>query len=347
MEPEDFWQLGRDFPYGVNVSWSEHQANGYFDVVLWRQLPTVILRRELPTSEQEEQADQPNWNIYANNPLQKKLSQQLIPTLRELLEESLPYYMVPSRFMLLESLPLTPNGKLNRKQLPDPNLNLRSHTEYVVPQTDTEQKIAMVWKEVLQVSEIGIYDNFFEVGGNSLLLVQINSKLQEIFDTSLTVVDLLEYPNIHLLSQYINDTGSEITVSNDNDLIPDQGEGVAKYELKHRRRNRTHLDGNQDIAIIGLSGHFPGASNIDQFWQNIREGVESVKLLTEEELIAADVSVDLLNNPNYVRTTVSLPGIDQFDADFFDYSPKEAREIDPQQRLFFRMCLGSHRKWRV
>ena len=110
--------------------------------------------------------------------------------------------MVPSTFVLLDSLPLTPNGKVDRKKLPNPNIN-RSHTEYVVPKSETEQQIAKVWQDVLQLEKVGIYDNFFEVGGNSLLLIQVSGKLREIFKMELQVVTLLKYPTIYYLGQYI------------------------------------------------------------------------------------------------------------------------------------------------
>ena len=87
-----------------------------------------------------------------------------------------------------------------------------------------------------------------------------------------------------------------------------------------------------DIAIIGMSCCFPGAENIDAFWRNIRDGVESISFFTDSEIQQNDNS--LLNNPNYVKAGAVLPNIDQFDASFFGYSPKEAAMMDPQQRIF-------------
>ncbi|MBD1865331.1 MULTISPECIES: type I polyketide synthase [Trichocoleus] len=91
------------------------------------------------------------------------------------------------------------------------------------------------------------------------------------------------------------------------------------------------LDG---IAIIGMTGRFPGAKNIQEFWHNLQNGVEAIAWFSDEELLAAGVDPDLLQHPNYVKAGAILEGIDQFDATFFGYSPREAETLDPQQRLF-------------
>ncbi|MHC5769901.1 MAG: type I polyketide synthase [Nostoc sp.] len=95
---------------------------------------------------------------------------------------------------------------------------------------------------------------------------------------------------------------------------------------------------NSEIAIISLAGRFPEAKDIDSFWQNLRDGVESISRLTDEELINSGVSLDLLNNPNYVKANAVLSDIELFDANFFAYSAKEAELIDPQQRLFLELA---------
>src|ERR687885_1734327 len=89
-----------------------------------------------------------------------------------------------------------------------------------------------------------------------------------------------------------------------------------------------------DIAIIGLTGRFPGARNVDQFWQNLRDGVESISFFSDEELAAAGVDTELLRSPNYVKARPVLDDVDLFDANFFGYSPREAEFMDPQHRLF-------------
>ncbi|GCE31289.1 polyketide synthase [Dictyobacter alpinus] len=88
------------------------------------------------------------------------------------------------------------------------------------------------------------------------------------------------------------------------------------------------------IAIIGMSGRFPDAKNIDEFWHNIRSGISSIRQFTDQELLAAGADAEALKQPNYVKAGVTLPGIELFDAQFFGFSPREAEVMDPQQRLF-------------
>jgi myxalamid-type polyketide synthase MxaB len=88
------------------------------------------------------------------------------------------------------------------------------------------------------------------------------------------------------------------------------------------------------IAIIGMAGRFPGANNIQEFWQNLCDGVDSARLLTEEELTAAGVPTSWLKDSRYVRAAPLLENGDWFDAGFFGYSPREAQTMDPQHRLF-------------
>ena len=89
-----------------------------------------------------------------------------------------------------------------------------------------------------------------------------------------------------------------------------------------------------EIAIIGMAGRFPGANDIEQFWGNLRDGVEAVTFFTDEELLAAGVEANFLSDPNYVKARGVLEGADLFDASFFGYSPREAEIMDPQQRVF-------------
>src|SRR5690349_4332520 len=89
-----------------------------------------------------------------------------------------------------------------------------------------------------------------------------------------------------------------------------------------------------EIAVIGMAGRYPGAKDLEQFWQNLRDGVESIKFFTDEELLAKGVAAEILDDPNYVKAEAVLDGIEMFDASFFDFTPREASLIDPQHRLF-------------
>lgn len=93
-------------------------------------------------------------------------------------------------------------------------------------------------------------------------------------------------------------------------------------------------DHAEGIAVIGLAARLPGASDAEQFWNNLHAGVESVRTFTDDELLAAGVSADLLRTPNYVKAGILLDDIELFDARFFGYTPREAELIDPQHRIF-------------
>ncbi|MBD2166655.1 SDR family oxidoreductase [Calothrix membranacea FACHB-236] len=95
-----------------------------------------------------------------------------------------------------------------------------------------------------------------------------------------------------------------------------------------------------EIAIIGLSGRFPGAKNIEEFWQNLQAGVESISFFTDAELIASGINPALVNQPNYVKARGLLTDVELFDAPFFGFNPKEAEITDPQHRLFLE-CAWS------
>jgi len=99
--------------------------------------------------------------------------------------------------------------------------------------------------------------------------------------------------------------------------------------------NSTTLDNEpEQVAIIGMAGRFPGARNIDEFWENLRNGIESVTFFAPEESLASGVAPELLKDPAYVGAVGFLEEADSFDASFFGYSPKEAEIMDPQHRIF-------------
>src|SRR5437764_13019969 len=87
------------------------------------------------------------------------------------------------------------------------------------------------------------------------------------------------------------------------------------------------------VAMIGIAVRFPGAASLERFWENLRAGVESVSFFSDEELLAAGVDPELLRDPAYVRARAVLDGVEDFDADFFGFTPREAEVMDPQPRI--------------
>jgi amino acid adenylation domain-containing protein len=127
-----------------------------------------------------------------------------VEELRAFLRQRLPDYMVPGMFVFLEAIPLTPNGKLDRQALPAPQGGRPDlAAEYVSPRGAAEEAIAAVWREALGVARIGVHDNFFDLGGHSLLLIQIHERLRERLGRSVTILDLFKHPTVSALARHL------------------------------------------------------------------------------------------------------------------------------------------------
>lgn len=123
-------------------------------------------------------------------------------SLRDHLAKSLPGYMAPAQFVMLEKLPLTPNGKVDRKALPAPELTRGPvSAKYVAPATPNEKDLARIWTEVLKIEEIGVHDNFFELGGHSLLAAQVVSRVRQNLQAEVPIRTLFEFPTIAGLAE--------------------------------------------------------------------------------------------------------------------------------------------------
>ncbi len=317
IEPEAWWDLAAILPYRVEINWSSGTL-GYYDVTFFHVDPSGIVDPSgVSAGDQQRSVVRPQpWHTYGNNPSFGKDSINLAAQFRTFLQDKLPDYMLPSAFVILPELPLTLNGKVDRRALPAPEIERSQlNTVYVQPQNETEEAIARVWQEVLKLDKVGISDNFFEIGGDSLLMAQLSSKLSQVLGRQLSIVELFQYPTIQSLSQH---------------LWPQNQDRSSTTGYKSQRRKIEQ----SEIAIIGMAGRFPGANTIDEFWTNIRDGVNSIVELSDEELAAAGVTASLISDPNYVKAAAYLPNIAGFDAAFFSYSGKEAELTDPQQRLY-------------
>jgi len=126
--------------------------------------------------------------------------------LRGWLRHKLPAYMIPSAFVQLEKMPLTANGKIDRNALPDPDGFRRELTEtYVAPRTELERAITTIWQEALRLDKLGIDDNFFDLGGHSLLLIRVTKKVGELIGRELPIINMFEYPTINALAAFLSE----------------------------------------------------------------------------------------------------------------------------------------------
>ncbi len=229
-----------------------------------------------------------------------------------------PDYLLP---VTKERIPKTAIGKIQRQKLAlgftegefeDILVKVRQSltVDRIPAKTELEREIAKIWQNILDLETVGTKDNFFELGGNSLLLLQLQMRLEEKFGRKLTVADLFQYPTV----------AQQATYFSRKETIPQQTPTKAKVTTG-------------EIAVIGMSCRFPDADNLEQFWHNLCHGIESISHFSREEVIEAGINPEIVDRPNYIRARPILNNIEDFDAEFFGYNPKEAELIDPQQRL--------------
>ncbi|HZM01070.1 MAG TPA: amino acid adenylation domain-containing protein, partial [Planctomycetota bacterium] len=240
-------------------------------------------------------------------------------TLRAALSAELPESMVPAAIVPLAALPLTPNGKIDRRALPAPS-GRRVDRAFAAPTGATEQRIAAIWREVLGVSLVGSRDNFFDLGGHSLKLLAVHRRLAAELGAELSVTDLFQHTTVEALARRIDGR--------------DSAPSAAPATRPDGARPRAGPGEDRSIAIVGMAGRFPGARDVEAFWRNLCEGVESIRRFSDEELAAAGVPEEHFRDPRYVPARAVLDEPDRFDARFFGYAPREAELMDPQQRLF-------------
>ncbi|MBB5637386.1 amino acid adenylation domain-containing protein [Pedobacter cryoconitis] len=236
--------------------------------------------------------------------------------LRKKLEAHLPDYMIPSAFIWMEDFPKTTSGKVDKKALPVPERKRPEiATIYSPAKTSTEKRIAAIWAQVLELDVVGINDNFFELGGNSLLALKTVSLLRTEHHIELPVTKLYQFPQISKIINYIN-------------------AGSASPE--RRRKNNRAADRTEPIAIIGMSGKFPGANTIEELWEVLRNGRETTTFFKDQELDSS-ITDELKNDPQYVKARGIIKDADLFDPAFFGINPKLAGLMDPQQRVFLEI----------
>ncbi|NER92229.1 phosphopantetheine-binding protein, partial [Moorena sp. SIO3A2] len=212
IDPEKLYKLSSDLGYSLELCWAAQGGAECMDATFVRS----ELAREgmVLTPLTQKSVIGGNWPSYGNNPLASVTAKQLIPELREYLESRLPEYMVPSGLMVLSQLPLTPNGKVDRKALPAPDFANSLSTEYVAPETETQKLLAEIWKEVLGIEQIGIHDNFFDLGGHSLMATQVVSRLRQALGMELSLTTLFESSTIAKLAEVLVEQQLEQVDSN-------------------------------------------------------------------------------------------------------------------------------------
>jgi hypothetical protein len=152
--------------------------------------------------------------------------------LRAFVRAKLPEYMAPQHLVALESLPLTPNGKIDRKALPALDVAATSApaADYVAPTSDLERTIAALWQEVLGREQVGVDDNFFDIGGHSLLVVRMHRQLQQAVSVPVALTDLFRFPTIRTLVAHLSGATNAEAAQEGTDRAN------KRRELQQRRR---------------------------------------------------------------------------------------------------------------
>jgi len=234
-------------------------------------------------------------------------------SLRTLLKEKLPAYMVPDAFTQLPAFPRLANGKTNTEALRRLIVEGEGiRAEDTKPAGSTEEQLALLVTALLPGKQgVDVTANFFDLGLNSLRIIRLAHAAGKHFSTELTATKLFQYTSIRKLAAYI-------------DSIP---AAAAATEQPAAPAGRA-------IAIVGLSCQFPGSPDAAAFWQNICEGRELISHFSKEELLQSGMTEATLDDPAYVPSFGSLADKDCFDHRFFGYRREEAEYMDPQVRLF-------------
>jgi hypothetical protein len=119
------------------------------------------------------------------------------------LSQALPEYMVPNSLVLMKSFPLTANGKLDKQALPQPDFTLPNE-KYAAPNTKMEAEICQIWQEILGLNRVGITDNFFKIGGNSILAIQVSHRMSKVLGCAVKVASIFKYRCIEDLLKNIS-----------------------------------------------------------------------------------------------------------------------------------------------
>lgn len=220
VEPESIRELAARNGYKAEIIPSPNP--GFFDAVFQRLGEGVEHEFYSPASISQCQR-------YASTPMNTIVRAGVIKELRLLLADKLPEYMLPFRYIHLSRLPLTPSGKLDRRSLPSAGMERPElEQEFVAASGEGEKNLSAIWQQLLDIDRVGIDDNFFDLGGNSILSVKVAVKIRQDLNQELSLVTLFQYPTIRSLAKY---------------LKGEEGSGSSK-DLKASARNRAQKQKN-------------------------------------------------------------------------------------------------------
>lgn len=228
-----------------------------------------------------------------------------IDQIRGFLANHLPLYMIPNKFIQVEKMPLNNNGKIDKSKLPFVTQKRISTVISNDSANDNLNALKVIFAKLLNRDNIDVNRNLFELGANSLIIADACSRINKELVLNLQISDILTYPSIYKLNQYIENRGLKPTTN---------------------FKDRQELN----IAVIGMSCRFPKANSFEQYWSNLCEGKDCLTRFNTTD----DITNDLEGNNDFVPVRGIVEDLDKFDASFFNFDPVDASITDPQQRIF-------------
>ncbi|WP_281887483.1 non-ribosomal peptide synthetase [Paenibacillus sp. YYML68] len=207
--------------------------------------------------------------------------------LREALSAELPSYMVPTYFVQLERMPLSPNGKIDRKALPAPEETVRSEADYVAPRTETEKQLAAIWQEVLKLPQVGVKDNFFDIGGHSLRATTVVAKVHQQLSKTIALRDVFQHPTVEELARILDAADAvsrkAITAVEKRDFYPVTSTQKRMYIL-------SHLEGGELSYNMPTIVRVNGMLDVDKLEEAFRQLIDRHESLrTSFEMVNGEV----------------------------------------------------------
>ena len=293
-----------------------------------------------------------------NNNKEDKATSPLDCVLRVWLAERRPAYMIPAFFVEMDAFPISLNGKIDRKALPNPISAARPQFVIAEPKTELECCVLTIWSRVLGHDRIGINDNFFQVGGNSLHVPRVKMELEKLLDRPVLAAKLFEHYIIKTLASYLDhseDNGNPTTKHAScfqKTQFQEQECHRSTLVDESKSNDDNKISGNdndyEDIAIISMACRLPGGiTNPVGYWELLEKGEDAITDVPKSRWDA-----DALYDPNpdapgklYCRRGgFIMDDDDSFDAPFFGISPLEARTLDPMQHIMLETCWVHYTK---
>ncbi len=247
----------------------------------------------------------------------KSMAQPSAEQLQAFLEKRLPDYMIPQFFEYVDAYPLNPNGKIDRKVL-EKKVITRHITDHSEPRHDMDRKLVAIWGNILQLPTVGIYSNFFELGGNSIQIMRVYSQIKKQYpDHELEISDLFSHNTIAQLSDYL---------LAENEAPQTSDEQIGTQPILQSSALASERD---DVAVVGIGVRLPEVEGADEFWKLLVQGKETIRDIPEAR---KELDPGAQFGKTYLKYGY-MDGIDQFDPAFFGIPPKLARSMDPNQRI--------------